>query len=70
MDGYEVARLLKREEQTRNVPIVAITALARPSDRARAVEAGCDAYVDKPFDLETLEQKIRSCVSCPEEDLA
>ncbi|MGI5837584.1 MAG: response regulator [Chloroflexota bacterium] len=60
LDGYEVARRLKGDPKTHNVPIIAITALARPADRTRALEAGCDDYVDKPFDLEALEQKIRA----------
>jgi two-component system, cell cycle response regulator DivK len=68
MDGYEVARLLRQEAATRFVPIIAITALARPSDRARAMESGCDDYVDKPFDLDALERKIRSRVFCLEEE--
>ena len=60
LDGYEVARRLKNEPRTSEIPIVAITALARPKDRTRAIEAGCDDYVDKPFDLDLLERKIRS----------
>lgn len=63
LDGYEVARRLKGDPRTQDVPIIAITALARPSDRARALEAGCDDCVDKPFDLDALEQKIRLRVS-------
>lgn len=60
LDGYEVARQIKADPRTRSIPVVAITALARPKDRARAEEAGCDDYVDKPFDLDLLERKIRS----------
>lgn len=63
LDGYEVARRLKGDPRTQNVPIIAITALARPADRMRALDAGCDDYVDKPFDLESLEQKIRARVA-------
>jgi CheY-like chemotaxis protein len=59
LDGYEVARRLRSDPRTCHVPIVAITALARPRDRARASEAGCDDFVDKPFDLDLLERKIR-----------
>ncbi len=59
LDGYEVARKLKGDPETNGIPIIAITALARPKDRARALEAGCDDYVDKPFDLDLLERKIR-----------
>jgi two-component system, cell cycle response regulator DivK len=60
LDGYEVARRLRRDPLTREVPIIAITALARPKDRTRAIEAGCNDYVDKPFDLDLLERKIRA----------
>ncbi len=64
VDGYEVARRLKGDPRTRSIPIIAITALARSADRDRALDAGCDDYVDKPFDLDALEQKIRTRVSC------
>ena len=63
LDGYEVARRLKGDALTRDVPIIAITALARPKDRIRATEAGCDDYVDKPFDLDLLERKIRARIA-------
>ncbi|MGE5619428.1 MAG: response regulator [Sphingomonadaceae bacterium] len=62
MDGYEVARRLKRDPRSRDIPIIAITALARPADRSKALDSGCDDYVDKPFDLDALEMKIRARV--------
>lgn len=62
LDGYEVARRVRSDPRTSHVPIIAITALARPRDRTRALEAGCDDYVDKPFDLDVLERKIRGRV--------
>ncbi len=62
MDGYEVARRLKGDPRSSHIPIIAITALARPADRTRALEAGCNDYVDKPFDLDALEAKVRSVV--------
>lgn len=64
LDGYEVARRLKKDPRTNGIPIIAITALARPADRARAMDAGCDDFVDKPFDLEALERKIRGRLTC------
>ncbi|MHB0868763.1 MAG: response regulator [Chloroflexota bacterium] len=60
MDGYEVARRLKKDPRSHEIPIIAITALARAADRSKALESGCDDYVDKPFDLDTLEKKIRA----------
>ncbi len=63
IDGYEVARRLRADPRTCHIPIVAITALVRPRDRTRAKEAGCDDYVDKPFDLDLLEKKIQARLS-------
>lgn len=63
LDGYEVARRLKGDPLTTSIPIIAITALARPRDRARAIDAGCDDYLDKPFDLDLLERKIRANIA-------
>ncbi len=62
MDGYEVARRIRKDPRSCHIPIIAITALARPADLARALDAGCDDYVDKPFDLDTLEMKVRARV--------
>lgn len=63
LDGYEVARRLKGDPLTASIPIIAITALARPKDRARAIDAGCDDYLNKPFDLDLLERKIRANIA-------
>ena len=50
MDGYEVARAIRRLPQLRTIPIVAVTSYAMPGDRERASEAGCDGYLEKPID--------------------
>ena len=60
MDGWEAARRLKASEATREIPIIALTAYASESDRATALEAGCDDYETKPLDLEQLLKKIRA----------
>jgi len=60
MDGWEVTQLLKANEATRHIPIIALTAHALVSDRARAAEAGCDEYDTKPVDYARLTQKIES----------
>ena len=58
MDGYEAARAIRKEEghhpDQRHVPIVALTAHAAKSDRARCLEAGMDDYLTKPLDPELL----------------
>jgi CheY-like chemotaxis protein len=58
MDGWEVTRLLKANEATRYIPIIALTAHALVTDRAKAFESGCDEYDTKPVDIERLSEKI------------
>lgn len=60
MDGWEASRQLKADAATRMIPIIALTAYASESDRANAIEAGCDDYETKPLDLERLLSKIRT----------
>jgi CheY-like chemotaxis protein len=60
MDGWEAARRLKADAATREIPIIALTAYASESDRASALEAGCDDYETKPLNLEQLLKKIRT----------
>lgn len=49
MDGLEVTALLKRDEATRNIPVIALTALAMKGDEERIRTAGCDGYISKPL---------------------
>jgi two-component system, cell cycle response regulator DivK len=58
MDGWEVTRLLKANEATRHIPIIALTAHALVSDRTKAFEAGCDDYDTKPIEFGRLSEKI------------
>lgn len=55
-DGLELVRQLKRHEQTRTIPIVAVTAIAMPHDRERILASGCDGFLAKPYLLEQLQQ--------------
>jgi len=59
LDGFEVTRQLKADPATASIPIVAISALARPDDREAALAAGCDEFVRKPFELDELEALIK-----------
>ena len=59
LDGFEVTRQLKADPATASIPIVAISALARPDDREAALAAGCDDFVRKPFELDELEALIK-----------
>src|SRR5438876_5805486 len=49
LDGFSVARALRAEDWAAHVPIIAVSALSHPGDRARALEAGCDDFVSKPY---------------------
>jgi two-component system cell cycle response regulator DivK len=49
MDGLEATALLKADEATRDIPVVALTALAMKGDEARIRAAGCDGYIAKPL---------------------
>jgi len=61
IDGFQLARRLKGDERTAHVPIILVSSLDSPADKARGIEAGADAYIVKGrFDqgnlLETIEQ--------------
>jgi two-component system cell cycle response regulator DivK len=60
MDGWEVARLLKADQSTRHIPIIALTARVLLTDQAKAFEVGCDDYDTKPIDFGRLTEKIGS----------
>ena len=49
MDGLEATGLLKRDEATRAIPVIALTALAMMGDEERIRAAGCDGYIAKPM---------------------
>ena len=61
--GLEVTRLLKQDEQTKAIPIIAVTALATPEYEKKGLESGCDAYIAKPITLGKLLQTIESFLS-------
>lgn len=58
IDGWNVARQLKADANTKDIPIIALTAHAMKGDREKALDAGCDDYDTKPVNLEGLLDKI------------
>ncbi len=60
IDGFEVTRILKKDKTTRNIPIIHITALDSSADKAMALEAGADEFLNKPINTKELLTRIRS----------
>jgi len=60
MDGFEVAKRLKAEPETRHIPIVMVTALTDTEDRVRGLEAGADDFLSKPINDVALFARVRS----------
>jgi len=59
MDGYEATRRIKAMPEYKNIPIIVVTSYALSGDEGKAREAGCDAYVTKPYSPRQLLAKIR-----------
>ena len=61
--GYDVTKEIKADPELKHIPIIAVTSYALSGDEDKALEAGCDAYVTKPFRpkllLETVEEFIK-----------
>ena len=58
LDGVTLARQLKADLATREIPVLAMTAYARLEDQERAMEAGCDGYLRKPIDTQAFLQTV------------
>ncbi|MCD4783185.1 MAG: response regulator [Candidatus Eremiobacteraeota bacterium] len=62
MDGYEVCKILKDSDETKEIPIVMLTAKGQEVDKVKGFQAGADAYMTKPFSplrlLTELEEKL------------
>lgn len=63
VDGWEATRRLRAAEDTRRIPVIALTAHAMSGDRERALEAGCDEYDTKPIEFPKLLAKIEELLS-------
>jgi two-component system phosphate regulon response regulator PhoB len=60
VSGIEVCRRLRQRNETRNVPILMLTARGEESDRVRGLDTGADDYVVKPFSMTELTARIRA----------
>jgi DNA-binding response OmpR family regulator len=62
LNGYEVCRMLKRDAETREIPILMLTARVSESDKVLGLELGADDYVTKPFGIRELIARVRATV--------
>src|ERR687895_2423362 len=69
MDGWEAARALRTHPDTKNIPILATTALFRPHELRTCLEAGCNDYLVKPFSCVDLQTKIGEMLETRSEQL-
>ena len=65
IDGFEATRQLKQDPAMRHIPIVAVTAHARPADEQRALDAGCDGYLSKPYSLRDFLSVVEQALGRP-----
>jgi two-component system, cell cycle response regulator DivK len=63
MDGWTATERLKADEETRSIPIIALTAHTLPGDRKRALEVGCDGFLSKPIDLALFNSVIEEALA-------
>jgi CheY-like chemotaxis protein len=62
--GVDLLRQLKQNEQTRQIPTVAVTALARSQDRQAFLAEGFDDYLSKPFSIDDLAALVQTYCHC------
>ena len=66
VDGWEATRRLKSNVETREIPIIALSAHALAGEREKAIAAGCDEFDVKPVEFDRLLDKIRKLVNARE----
>lgn len=62
LDGWDATFQIKSDPRTKDIPLLALTAHTLPSDRKRALEAGVDGYLTKPFELSDLVEAVNEAI--------
>ena len=63
MDGLKILSILKKKKNTKNIPVIAVTAQAMLGDREKFIKKGCDGYVSKPIEHEDLIKEINKLLN-------
>ena len=58
MDGYSLTAKIKGIPGLESIPVIALTANVMRGDREKSLEAGCDGYIQKPIDIDSLSEQI------------
>ncbi|MEJ0059693.1 MAG: response regulator [Terricaulis sp.] len=59
ISGLDITERLKKDDELKNIPVVAVTAFAMRGDEQKILAAGCDAYLSKPISVSTFLETIR-----------
>lgn len=59
MDGLELLSIIKGDENTKDIPVIALTAHSMRGDHERFIEAGCNDYISKPIDIRSFWDKVQ-----------
>ena len=63
LDGWQASRAVRANPETKDIPILAATAMCRRADLNACLEAGCNGYIVKPFTIMELQQKIGELIA-------
>ncbi len=66
LNGFEVCRKIKSNEDTRNIPVIIVTSLDSKDDRLKGLESGADEFLTKPLDLLELQVRVKSILRAKE----
>jgi len=67
IDGFEVCAKLKKDERTRHIPVLMLTAKSEIPDKVKGLDIGADCYITKPFDYKEVAARVRSLLAKKEE---
>ena len=65
IDGFELCKAVKKNEQFRDIPVIFVSGRGEPEDRRRGMEAGAADYFVKPLDLNALIKRLRGLLAAP-----
>ena len=68
IDGFEVCRALKAKAETKNIPVILLTAKDRDQDRAKGDEVGADVFMTKPFSPGRLIEQVQALLGITQEN--